>query len=63
MKYIPLLLLSVLSVLLIPVTQTVHAQTILDQIGGALKNLTTGASKAVNNTASQAGQAVNNTAS
>ena len=37
MKYIPLLLLSVLSVLLIPVTQTVHAQTILDQIGARLK--------------------------
>jgi hypothetical protein len=59
MKYTPLILLSVLSVLLIPIMQTVNAQNPLDQIIGGLKNLTGGASKAVNNTASQAGQSLN----
>ena len=70
MKYTPLILLSVLSVLLIPIMQTVNAQNPLDQLIGGLKNLTGGASKAVNNTASQAGQSAsqagqsaNNTAS
>jgi hypothetical protein len=70
MKYTPLLLLSVLSVLLIPLLQTAHAQNPLDQLIGGIKNLTSGASKAVNNTASQAGksasnasQSMNNTAS
>ncbi len=63
MKYTPLILLSVLSVLLIPIMQTVNAQNPLDQLLGGLKNLTGGASKAVNNTASQAGQSANNTAS
>ncbi|HEY0580007.1 MAG TPA: hypothetical protein VGC75_04810, partial [Candidatus Nitrosocosmicus sp.] len=56
MKYTPLILLSVLSVLLIPIMQTVNAQNPLDQLLGGLKNLTGGASKAANNTASQAGQ-------
>jgi type IV secretory pathway TrbL component len=59
MKYTPLILLSVLSVLLIPILQTVNAQNPLDQLIGGLKNLTGGASKAVNNTASQAGQSLN----
>jgi hypothetical protein len=59
MKYTPLILLSVLSVLLIPIMQTVNAQNPLDQLIGGLKNLTGGASKAVNNTASQAGQSLN----
>jgi type IV secretory pathway TrbL component len=70
MKYTPLLLLSVLSVLLIPLLQTAHAQNPLDQLIGGIKNLTSGASKAVNSTASQAGksasnasQSMNNTAS
>ena len=58
MKYTPLILLSVLSVLLIPIMQTVNAQNPLDQLIGGLKNLTGGASKAVNNTASQAGQSL-----
>jgi hypothetical protein len=56
MKYTPLLLLSVLSVLLIPLLQTAHAQNPLDQLIGGIKNLTSGASKAVNSTASQAGK-------
>jgi hypothetical protein len=59
MKYTPLILLSVLSVLLIPIMQTVNAQNPLDQLIGGLKNLTSGASKAANNTASQAGQSMN----
>ena len=59
MKYTPLILLSVLSVLLIPIMQTVNAQNPLDQLIGGLKNLTGGASKAANNTASQAGQSLN----
>ena len=45
MKYTPLILLSVLSVLLIPIMQTVNAQNPLDQLIGGLKNLTGGASK------------------
>jgi hypothetical protein len=63
MKYTPLILLSVLSVLLIPIMQTVNAQNPLDQLLGGIKNLTGGASKSANNTASQAGQSMNNTAS
>jgi hypothetical protein len=62
MRYTPLLLLSVLSVLLIPLLQTAHAQNPLDQLIGGLKNLTSGASKAVNNTASQAGQSTSKAA-
>jgi hypothetical protein len=60
MKYTPILLLSVLSVLLIPVIQNAHAQNPLDQLIGGIKNLTSGASKAVNNTAKEAGQAASN---
>src|SRR6185312_503314 len=60
MKYTPLLLLSVLSVLLIPLLQTAHAQNPLDQLIGGIKNLTSGASKAVNSTASQAGKSASN---
>ena len=63
MKYTPLLLLSVLSVLLIPLLQTAHAQNPLDQLIGGIKNLTSGASKALNNTASQAGKSANKAAS
>ncbi len=46
MKYTSILLLSVLSVLLIPLLQTAHAQNPLDQLIGGIKNLTGGASKA-----------------
>ncbi|HXT82949.1 MAG TPA: hypothetical protein VN704_01145, partial [Verrucomicrobiae bacterium] len=60
MKYTPILLLSVLSVLLIPIIQNAHAQNPLDQLIGGIKNLTSTASKAVNNTAKQAGQAADN---
>ena len=48
MKYTSLILLSVLSVLLIPIMQNANAQNNpLDQLIGGLKNLTGGASKAV----------------
>jgi hypothetical protein len=63
MKYTPILLLSVLSVFLIPLLQTANAQNPLDQLIGGMKNITNGASKSANNTASQAGQSANNTAS
>jgi hypothetical protein len=63
MKYTPILLLSVLSVFLIPLLQTANAQNPLDQLIGGIKNITNGASKSANNTASQAGQSANNTAS
>ena len=57
MKYISLLLFSVLSVLFVPIIQNAHAQNNpLDQLIGGIKNLTSGAGKASNNTASQAGQ-------
>src|SRR5919107_1751582 len=57
MKYTSLLLLSVLSVLFVPVIQNAHAQNNpLDQLIGGIKNLTSGAGKALNNTVSQAGQ-------
>ena len=57
MKYTSLLLLSVLSVLFVPIIQNAHAQNNpLDQLIGGIKNLTSGAGKASNNTASQAGQ-------
>ena len=57
MKYTSLLLLSVLSVLFVPIIQNAHAQSNpLDQLIGGIKNLTSGAGKASNNTASQAGQ-------
>jgi hypothetical protein len=57
MKYISLLLLSVLSILFVPIIQNAHAQSNpLDQLIGGIKNLTSGAGKASNNTASQAGQ-------
>src|ERR687889_717492 len=61
MKYTSLLLLSVLSVLFVPVIQNAHAQNNpLDQLIGGIKNLTSGAGKALNNTASQAGQSAQN---
>jgi hypothetical protein len=63
MKYTPILLLSVLSVFLIPLLQTANAQNPLDQLIGGIKNITNGASKSANNTASQAGQSANKTAS
>src|SRR6476646_7525382 len=57
MKYTSLLLLSVLSVLFVPIIQNAHAHSNpLDQLIGGIKNLTSGAGKASNNTASQAGQ-------
>src|SRR5919112_891445 len=60
MKYTSLLLLSVLSVLFVPVIQNAHAQNNpLDQLIGGIKNLTSGAGKALNNTASKAGQSAN----
>jgi hypothetical protein len=63
MKYTPILLLSVLSVFLIPLLQTANAQNPLDQLIGGIKNITNGASKSANKTASQAGQSANKTAS
>ena len=64
MKYTSLLLLSVLSVLLVPIIQNAHAQNNpLDQLIGGIKNLTSGAGKASNNTASQAGQSAQNATS
>src|SRR5919112_175692 len=64
MKYTSLLLLSVLSVLFVPVIQNAHAQSNpLDQLIGGIKNLTSGAGKASNNTASQAGQSAQNATS
>src|SRR5919107_681524 len=61
MNYTSLLLLSVLSVLFIPIIQNAHAQNNpLDQLIGGIKNLTSGAGKALNNTASQAGQSAQN---
>src|SRR6476619_7152933 len=61
MKYTSLLLLSVLSVLFVPIIQNAHAQNNpLDQLIGGIKNLTSGAGKASNNTASQAGQSAQN---
>ena len=64
MKYTSLLLLSVLSILFIPIIQNAHAQNNpLDQLVGGIKNLTSGASKATNNTASQAGQSAQNATS
>src|SRR3954467_1521842 len=63
MKYTSLLLLSVLSVLFVPIIQNAHAQNNpLDQLIGGIKNLTSGAGKAVNNTVSQAGQSANQSA-
>jgi hypothetical protein len=64
MKYISLLLLSVLSILFVPIIQNAHAQSNpLDQLIGGIKNLTSGAGKASNNTASQAGQSAQNATS
>jgi hypothetical protein len=60
MKYIIVLLLSVL---LIPLMQTAYSQSIMDQIGGAFKNATSGAGQAFNNATSGAGQASNNATS
>ena len=61
MKYTSLLLLSVLSVLFVPIIQNAHAQSNpLDQLIGGIKNLTSGAGKTLNNTASQAGQSAQN---
>ena len=61
MKYTSLLLLSVLSVLFVPIIQNAHAQSNpLDQLIGGIKNLTSGVGKASNNTASQAGQSAQN---
>jgi hypothetical protein len=60
MKYIIVLLLSVL---LIPLMQTAYSQSIMDQIGGAFKNATSGAGQAINNATSGAGQASNNATS
>src|SRR6478609_9442637 len=61
MKYTSLLLLSVLSVLFVPIIQNAHAQSNpLDQLIGGIKNLTSGAGKASNNTANQAGQSAQN---
>src|SRR3954468_8368729 len=63
MKYTSLLLLSVLSVLFVPIIQNAHAQSNpLDQLIGGIKNLTSGAGKTLNNTASQAGQSANQSA-
>src|SRR6476620_3286784 len=61
MKYTSLLLLSVLSVLFVPIIQNAHAQNNpLDQLIGGIKNLTSGAGKASNNETSQAGQSAQN---
>src|SRR5215216_5535485 len=60
MKYIIVLLLSVL---LIPLMQTAYSQSIMDQIGGAFNNATSGAGQASNNATSGAGQASNNATS
>src|ERR671920_844409 len=63
MQYTSLLLLSVLSVLFVPIIQNAHAQNNpLDQLIGGIKNLTSGAGKALNNTVSQAGQSANQSA-
>ena len=59
MKYIIVLLLSVL---LIPLMQTAYSQSIIDQIGGAIKNATSGAGQASNNATSGASNAMNSTA-
>ena len=59
MKYIIVLLLSVL---LIPLMQTAYSQSIMDQIGGAFKNATSGAGQASNNATSGASNAMNSTA-
>src|SRR3954471_4398469 len=64
MKYTSLLLLSVLSVLFVPIIQNAHAQSNpLDQLIGGIKNLTSGAGKASNNATSQAGQSAQNATS
>jgi hypothetical protein len=60
MKYITVLLLSVF---LIPLTQTAYSQSIVDQLGGAFSNLTGGAGEASNNATSGAGGAANNATS
>ncbi len=60
MKYITILLLAVF---LIPLAQNVNAQSILDQLSGGIKNLTSGAGQSMNNTASQAGQSTSNASS
>src|SRR4051794_41584200 len=63
MKYTSLLLLSVLSVLFVPIIQNAHAQTNpMYQLIGGIKNLTSGAGKTLNNTASKAGQSANQSA-
>jgi hypothetical protein len=69
MKSSSLLLISVISVFLIPVIQNANAQdnNPLTSMFGSLKNsignLTSGAGKSANQTASQAGQSANQTAS
>ena len=60
MKYITVLLLSVF---LIPLTQTAYSQSIIDQIGGALGNATSGAGQAASNATSGAGEASSNATS
>ena len=60
MKYITVLLLSVF---LIPLTQSAYSQSIIDQIGGALGNATSGVGQALSNATSGAGQAASNATS
>jgi hypothetical protein len=60
MRYIIVLLLSVL---LIPLMQTAYSQSIMDQIGGAINNATSGAGQASSNATSGAGQASSNATS
>ena len=62
MKIMKYLIVLLLSVLLIPLMQTAYSQSILDQIGGAVKNLTSGAGQAANNAGSGASNAMNSTA-
>jgi hypothetical protein len=69
MKFSSLLLISVISVFLIPVIQNANAQdnnpltSMLGSLKNSIGNLTSGASQSANQTASQAGQSANQTAS
>jgi hypothetical protein len=69
MKYVSLLLISVISVFLIPVIQNASAQdsnpltNILGGLKNSIGNLTSSGGKSSNQTASQSGQSSNQTAS
>ena len=69
MKFSSLLLISVISVFLIPVIQNANAQdsnpltSMFGSVKNSIGNLTSGTGKSANQTASQAGQSANQTAS